>query len=311
MGVLWSVFGVLVIAIGAVFGVWWERKVAGRIQLRLGPQQIGPAGCLQMAADTPKLLFKEDIVPEGADARIFRYAPLLVFAPVAVSLVVIPFAKGWAPLDVSVGVLFFLAVPSVQIIGILLAAWAQHNTFATIAGLRAAAQVVSYEVPRSLSVLPLVMLAGSLRPIDVIGQWRWWWLPLTFAAFVIYLIASIAEMKRGPFDIPEAESELVAGYYADYSGMRWAIFMMAEYGAMITACLFAVATFLGGGWPLSGPAGVVLLLVKTTLLVTFVMWTKWTLPRLRQDHLLSFSWKVLTPLALAQLLVVGVVLPWL
>ncbi|PKQ20815.1 MAG: NADH-quinone oxidoreductase subunit NuoH [Actinobacteria bacterium HGW-Actinobacteria-6] len=310
-GFLWGVAGMTVIAVGAILGVWWERKVAARIQMRYGPQQIGPFGSLQMIADVPKLLFKEDIIPDSADKPIFKYAPLFVFGPIAVSMVVIPFSAGWAPLNTSVGVLFFLAVPSIEVIAILLSAWASHNTLSTLGGIRATAQMISYEVPRSLAVLAIVLLAGSLRPLDVVDAWRWWWLPLTFIAFLIYFIASIAEMNRGPFDIPEAESELVAGYFADYSGMRWASFMMAEYGGMISASLFGAALFLGAGWPFTGALGVVALIVKTIALMTIVMWVKWTLPRLRQDHLMSFCWKVLTPLALVQLVIVGVVLPWL
>lgn len=311
LGIAWGVAGVLVIAGGAVIGVWWERKVAGHIQLRCGPQQIGPAGSLQMLADVPKLLFKEDIVPSAADRPLFKWAPLMAFAPVAAAMAVIPFAAGWAPFDTSVGVLFFLAVPSLEVVAILVAAWAQRNSYAAIGGLRAASQMIAYEVPRTLAVAPLVLLAGSLRPTDVVAAWRWWWLPLLAIGFIVYLIASIAEMNRGPFDLPEAESELVAGYFADYSGMRWAIFMMAEYGAVITASLFAAATFLGAGWPFSGALGVVALILKTAVLVTVVMWTKWTLPRVRQDQLLRFCWAVLVPAALVQLAIVGVVLPWM
>jgi NADH-quinone oxidoreductase subunit H len=310
-GFLWGVGAVVTIAGGAILGVWWERKVAARMQMRYGPQQIGPFGSLQMIADVPKLLFKEDIVPDLADKAIFKYAPLFVFGPVATSMVVIPFAAGWAPLDTSVGILFFLAVPSIEVIAILLSAWASHNTLAVIGGLRATAQMISYEVPRSLAVLSVVLLAGSLRPLDVLDAWRWWWIPLTFVGFLIYFIASIAEMNRGPFDIPEADSELVAGYFADYSGMRWASFMMAEYGSMIAASLFGAVVFFGGGWPLSGALGVVVLVVKTVLIMTAVMWVKWTFPRPRQDQLMTFCWKVLTPIALVQLVVVGAVLPWL
>lgn len=311
LGIAWGVAGVLAIAGGAVIGVWWERKVAGHVQLRYGPQQIGPAGSLQMLADVPKLLFKEDIVPAAADRPLFKWAPLMAFAPVAAAMAVIPFAAGWAPLDTSVGVLFFLAVPSLEVVAILVAAWAQRNSYAAIGGLRAASQMIAYEVPRTLAVAPLVLLAGSLRPTEVVAAWRWWWLPLLAIAFLVYMIASIAEMNRGPFDLPEAESELVAGYFADYSGMRWAIFMMAEYGALITASLFAAATFLGAGWPFSGAAGVVALIVKAAALVTVVMWTKWTLPRVRQDQLLRFCWAVLVPATLVQLAIVGVVLPWM
>ncbi len=310
-GLLWGLGAVMLIAGGAVIGVWWERKVAGRIQLRLGPQQIGPAGSLQMLADVPKLLFKEDIVPDGADKPVFRYAPLAVFAPIAMAAAVIPFWAGWAPFDSTVGVLFFLAVPAIGVIGILLSAWGSHNTLSTIGGLRAAAQMISYEVPRSLSVLSIVVLAGSMRPVEIMDAWRWWWVPLTLVGFVIYFTASIAEMNRGPFDLPEAESELVAGYFADYSGFRWAIFMMGEYGAMIVASLFGAAVFLGGFRWLPGIAGFVVFIALATLVITAVMWIKWTFPRFRQDHLMTFCWTVLTPLALLQLVVAGVVSLWL
>jgi NADH-quinone oxidoreductase subunit H len=309
-GLAWGLAAVMLIAGGAVVGVWWERKVSARIQLRRGPQQLGPAGSLQMIADVPKLLFKEDVVPTAADRPVFKYAPLLVFAPVAASVAVVPFWAGWAPLDSAVGVLFFLAVPSIGVLGILLSAWASHNTFATLGGLRAAAQMVSYEVPRSLAVLSVVVLAGSLRPVEVMAAWQWWWVPVTFVGFIVYFVASIAEMNRGPFDIPEAESELVAGYFADYSGIRWAVFMMGEYGAMISASLFGAAVFLGGFRWLPGIAGLAVYIALTTLLVTAVMWAKWTFPRLRADQLMTFCWTVLTPLALAQLLVAGMVALW-
>ena len=310
-GVLWGLAAVMVIAGGAVVGVWWERKVAGRIQLRLGPQQLGPAGVFQMLADVPKLLFKEDVVPTLADRTVFKYAPLVVFAPIAMSVAVIPFWAGWAPLDSTVGMLFFVAVPSIGVIGILLSAWASHNTLATLGGLRAAAQMVSYEVPRSLSVLSVIVLAGSLRPTAVMAAWQWWWVPVTFVGFLVYLISSIAEMNRGPFDVPEAESELVAGYFSDYSGFRWAIFMMTEYGSMIAASLFGAAVFLGGFNWLPGVAGLAVYLGMTVVVITAIMWTKWTFPRLRQDQLMTFCWTVLTPLALVQLVVAGVVALWL
>ena len=310
-GLLWGLAAVMLIAGGAVIGVWWERKVSARIQLRRGPQQLGPAGSLQMIADVPKLLFKEDVVPAGADRGVFMYAPLVVFAPIAMAIAVIPFWAGWAPLDSTVGVLFFLAVPSIGVLGLLLSAWGSHNTLSTLGGVRAAAQMVSYEVPRSLAVVSIVLLAGSMRPTEVMDAWRWWWVPLTFVGFLVYFIASIAEMNRGPFDIPEAESELVAGYFADYSGIRRAFFMMGEYGAMIAASLFGAAFFLGGFRWLPGVAGLVVYIGLAALIATAVMWAKWTFPRLRQDHLMTFCWTVLTPLALVQLVVAGAVAAWL
>jgi NADH-quinone oxidoreductase subunit H len=309
-GLIWGLAGGLLIALAALFGVWWERRVAGRIQMRIGPNTTGPAGLLQTLADTLKLVLKEDITPEQADVRVFRMAPFVVFVPIAMSLAVIPFAAGWAPLDASAGMLFFLAVPSVSVIGVLLAGWSSRNTYATLGGLRGAAQMISYELPRTLSVLGVVVLAGSLRPLAVMDAWHPSWLALNFVGFIVYYIASIAEVNRGPFDIPEAESELVAGYFADYSGIRWAIFMMSEYGGVVAASLFGAAVFLGGWSWIPGPAGVVLFVILTLVLVTGMIWAKWTFPRMRADQLMSFAWKVLTPMALVQIAVIGLVVAW-
>lgn len=310
-GALYGLAAGLVIAVAALIGVWAERKVAGRIQMRIGPQELGPFGLLQTLADTVKLVLKEDITPAAADVRVFRIAPLIVFAPVAMSLAVIPYAAGFAPLDTSVGLLFFMAVPAISVIGVLLAGWASRNTYATIGGLRAASQMISYEFPRTLSVLPFVLLAGSIRPLDIMEAWRWWWIPLTLIAFVVYFISSIAEVNRGPFDLPEAESELVAGYFADYSGIRWAVFMMSEYGGMVAASLFAAAIFFGGYIGLPGVLGVLLFVAKAMVIAAAMIWVKWTYPRMRPDQLMGIAWKVLTPLALFQLVIVGVVIPWL
>lgn len=314
-GLVWgAVFGLAaggLIAIAALIGVWAERKVSARIQMRIGPQELGPFGLLQTMADTVKLVLKEDITPAAVDVRVFRLAPLLVFTPVAASLVVIPYAAGFAPLDTSVGAFFFLAVPGLAVVGVLLAGWASRNTYATIGGLRAAAQMISYELPRTLSVLPIVMLAGSMRPLEIAEEWRWWWVPLTAVGFAVYLVSSIAELNRGPFDLPEAESELVAGYFADYSGIRWAIFMMAEYGGMLAAALFGTAIFFGGFMHLAGAGGTIVLAGIAALIVVAMIWVKWTFPRMRPDQLMGMAWKVLTPVALIQIAVVGVVIPWL
>ena len=310
-GALYGLAAGLVIAIAALIGVWGERKVAGRIQMRIGPQELGPFGLLQTLADTVKLVLKEDITPAAADVRVFRVAPLIVFAPIAMSFAIIPYASGFAPLDTSVGILFFMAVPAISVIGVLLAGWSSRNTYATIGGLRAAAQMISYELPRTLSILPFVLLAGSMRPLDIMDEWRWWWIPLTFIAFVVYFISSIAEVNRGPFDLPEAESELVAGYFADYSGIRWAIFMMAEYGGMVAAALFGAVFFFGGYLHLPGVFGIVMLVMVATLLTVAMIWVKWTFPRMRPDQLMGTAWKVLTPMALVQLVIVGAVIPWL
>ncbi|MDA3937273.1 MAG: NADH-quinone oxidoreductase subunit NuoH [Actinomycetota bacterium] len=310
-GAVYGLAGGLVIAVAALFGVWWERKVSARIQMRLGPTEIGPAGLFQTLADTIKLVLKEDITPRQVDRPLFRMAPLLVFTPIAMSLVVIPFAGGWVPLNTSVGMLFFVAVPSVSVIGVLLAGFSSGNTYATLGGLRGAAQMISYELPRTLSVLAMALLAGSLAPLEVMNRYEWWWTPATFIALIVYFISSIAELNRGPFDIPEAESELVAGYFADYSGIRWAIFMMSEYGGLVAASFFGAAIFMGGAQGLPGVFGVLLIFAKALVLITLMMLVKWTFPRFRSDQLLTLAWKVLTPMALVQLVIVGVILPWL
>ncbi|MDP2183190.1 MAG: NADH-quinone oxidoreductase subunit NuoH [Actinomycetota bacterium] len=310
-GVVFGLASGVLIAIATILGVYGERKVAAWIQMRIGPQETGPAGSLQLIADLLKLLLKEDITPRRADVRPFRLAPFLVFAPVAMAVVVIPFARGWAPLDTSVGMLFFLAVPSLSVLGVLVAGWSSGNTYATIGGLRGAAQMISYELPRTLSVLSIVVLAGSLRPVDVVNAWRWWWIPLNAIGFLVYYIASIAECNRGPFDIPEAESELVAGYFADYSGIRWGIFMMTEYGTVLSASLFAAAIYLGTLSWLPSWLGIPLFVAVTILLGMSMIWVKWTFPRMRSDQLMAVAWKVLTPMALLQLAIVGVVIAWL
>jgi NADH-quinone oxidoreductase subunit H len=297
----------LLVALAALVGVWAERKIAGRIQLRFGPQEAGPAGLLQTLADTLKLVLKEDITPNRADVGMFRIAPFLTMIPVATSIVVIPLASGWAPLDLSTGIVLFLAVPGISSAGALLAGWASRNTFATLGGIRAAAQMISYELPRTLAVLSACVLAGTISPVVARGEFRLWWIPALAVGYLVYFIASIAELNRGPFDIPEAEAELVAGFFADYSGIRWAIFMMGEYGGIVAASLFGAAVFFGGGFGLPGVAGGVVFTLLTLVQAMVMIWAKWTFPRMRPDQLMALAWKVLTPMALGQLLLVGII----
>jgi len=311
LGAFWGLAASMLIAVAALFGVWWERKVAGRIQMRFGPQEAGPAGLLQTLSDTLKLMLKEDITPNNADVKVFRAMPFLVFVPAATSFVVIPFAAGWAPFNIETGALFFLAVPGMSVLGMLLAGWSSANTYASIGGVRAATQMVSYELPRTLSVLSLVLLAGSLSTGDIRAEWRWWWLIVLAIGFLVYFISSVAEVNRGPFDLAEAESELVAGYFADYSGIRWAIFMMVEYGGVVAASLFGAATFFGGGFGIPGPVGAIIFVAIAIAITTAMVWVKWTFPRMRPDQLMGLAWKVLTPMALVQLAIVGVVIAWL
>lgn len=305
-GMLVGLVAGLVIALAALVGVWAERKVSARIQLRYGPQESGWFGLLQTLADTIKLVLKEDITPTQADVPIFRMAPLLVFVPCAAALSVIPFATGWAPFNIASSTLFFLAVPALSVIGVLVAGWSSRNTYASIGGIRGATQMISYELPRTISVLALCVLAGSVSAVGVHDAFRWWWLPVNAIGFLVYFIASIAELNRGPFDLPEAESELVAGYFADYSGIRWAIFMMVEYGGMVAASLFGTAVFFGGGLGVRGPLGAVIYAAIAASIAFAMLWVKWTYPRMRPDQLMNLAWKVLTPMALVQLMLAGI-----
>ncbi len=308
ISILWAIVMFIVTALSAIVGVYLERKVSGHIQARLGPMRTGWHGVAQTLADTIKLLFKEDIIPAEADRLAYVVAPLLVFAPAMMSLLVIPFAAPLVPRDLSVGVLYFLAVPSIATIGVVLAGLASQNNYSLIGGLRSAAQLISYEIPRSLSVLAVVMLAGSLSTVTILSQQtRLWYALLTPIGFLLYLLTTMAELSRVPFDLPEAEAELIGGYHTEYSGLRWAFFMLAEYGNLFAASAFCAVIFLGGGnGPLLPP--IVWFIVKTYAVILFLMWIRWTVPRFRIDQLMSLSWKVFIPIALANLALTAVVM---
>lgn len=299
---VWSLGLLGFAALSVMFLVWMERKVSADIQSRLGPMVRGYHGACQTLADTVKLIFKEDIVPAAADKWGFIMAPALVFIPAFLAFLVVPIAPGMTARDMGVGLVYYLAVPSLAVIGILLGGWSSASKYSTLGGLRSAAQLISYEIPRSMSVLGVVMLAGTLSLSGIVdAQRNLWFIVPQVLGFIIYYISSIAEVGRTPFDIPEAESELVNGYFTEYSGMRWSFFMMGEYIALLVACVMGAVLFLGG-W--RGPfnllpqLGPLWLLVKTFALVYVAMWMRWTLPRYRIDQLLQISWKVLLPLSL-------------
>lgn len=305
---LWAVALFVVVALSVMVGVYLERKVAGHMQARLGPMRTGPHGIAQTLADTVKLIFKEDIVPAKADRFAFVMAPLLVFAPALMSMLVIPFAKPLVPRDLSVGVLYFLAIPAIGVIGLMMAGLASHNNYSLLGGLRSAAQLISYEIPRALSVLAVVMLAGSMSTVTIVErQSHIWYALLTPIGFALYLATTTAELNRTPFDLPEAEAELVGGFHTEYSGLRWAFFMMGEYANFFVASAFGAVVFLGGGnGPLLPP--IVWFIVKTYAIIFFLMWVKWTVPRFRIDQLMTLSWRVLIPIALLNLVITSVVM---
>lgn len=295
----------------ALFLVWLERKVSARIQRRLGPTEVGPAGLLQTVADMLKLLSKQLIDPAHVDKPLFHLAPIVVFAPVIAASALFPFVPGGGVLDLDLGIVLVFAFGSIGIVGIFMAGWGANNKYALLGAMRSVAQNISYEIPLILSVLAVVLMTRTMNLGEVAeAQGSIWFVLLQPLAFVIYIIAATAETNRAPFDIPEAESELVAGFHTEYSGMRFALFFFAEYSNMFIVSMVAAVVFLGG-W--QGPdlfpfAGALWFALKTYACVFLMMWFRWTFPRLRFDQLMSFAWMVLVPLSILNLLATGLVL---
>jgi NADH-quinone oxidoreductase subunit H len=302
--------------LNSLFLVWLERKVAGHIQLRPGPMEVGPHGLLQTIADGIKLVGKELITPALADKKLFVLAPVLVFMPVLVGFLVLPFGERIIIRDMNMGVLLIFAFSTFTVLAILAGGWASNNKYALLGAIRSVAQNVAYEIPLLLSVLSVVLMVNSLRFSDIVAaQGKVWFFVLQPVATLIYLICATAETNRAPFDIPEAESELVAGFHTEYSGMRFGLFFLAEYTNMFIVCAVATSLFFGGwqgpfGFSLGMP-GVVWFLLKTYFLIFIIMWVRWTFPRLRFDQLMNFSWKVMIPLSLANLVVTAAVLKFI
>jgi NADH-quinone oxidoreductase subunit H len=317
------------ISVAAMFLIWWERKISAHIQVRYGPMRVGGwHGWAQSIADGIKLLLKEDIIPAGADKVVFVLAPLVVFAASLAAYVTIPWAPGLIVRDLNIGILYMVSISSLVVVGIIMAGWSSNNKYSVLGAMRSAAQAVSYEVPLVLSLLGPVMIAGTMSMGKLVeaqsGLWfgflpQWFVFP-QIVAFLTYFTCALAECNRLPFDIPEAESELVAGFHVEYSGMRFAIFFLAEYANMFTVSAIATTLFLGG-WhgpriPLPGLPrevahglfGLFWFLVKCYFLIFVMMWLRWTLARLRVDQLMDFAWKVLLPIAFANLIVTGLVL---
>jgi NADH-quinone oxidoreductase subunit H len=299
------------VAVNALFIIWYERKFAALIQIRKGPNRVGPFGLFQTIADMIKMLLKEDINPTAVDRAVFTLAPFIVFIASFAVFLVIPFGNGMIAGDLNIGILYVLAISGLAVIGLLSAGFSSNNKYSLIGGLRSAAQIVSYEIPMVITILSVVMLAGSLKMSDIVaaqhgGVFHWYIIPQC-VGFVIFLIAGNAEINRGPFDLPEAESELVSGFITEYSAMKFAMFFLAEYTNLFLTSAIATTLFLGG-WhgPFLPP--VVWFMLKTYFVVSLLIWARWTFPRIRVDHLMEFSWKYLLPIALLNLLVTAVVL---
>jgi len=297
------------IAMVAMVSIWAERKVAGHIQSRLGPMRTGGwHGWSQSLADGLKLMMKEDLIPASADRTLFRLAPYLSLAPSFAAYVVIPFGFAWALRDIDVSLLVVLGLLSIDALALILAGWASNSKWSLYGGMREACQLVSYEIPMGLSLLVPVMIVGSLRLMDFgqaqSGGWFDWLIfsnPFAFFAFFTYFIASLASCKRTPFDLPEGESELVAGFHIEYSGFRFAMFFFAEYAALFVVSALATTLFLGGwncptGLPYS--SGPILFVIKCSFLIYIQMWLRWTLPRIRIDQVMHACMKFLLPVAI-------------
>ncbi|UAC47912.1 NADH-quinone oxidoreductase subunit NuoH [Bacillus aquiflavi] len=303
----------LFIVLGFVaYAILAERKVMGFMQLRHGPNQVGGRwGLLQSVADVLKLLLKEDTIPKAADRPLFIIAPVIAFAPAFMVLATLPFTDKFQFADIGVGFLYYIAISGLTVVGVVTGSWASNNKYALLGGMRAAAQMISYEIPLVMSVLGVVFLAGSLNLNDIVlAQEKAWFILLQPVAFIVFLIASVAELNRAPFDLPEAESELISGFHVEYSGFRWAFFMLSEYVYVFAMASLTTILFLGGWLPLPFLGfipGAVWFALKFSLVFFLLMWFRITFPRLRGDQLMEFAWKVLLPVALANIFLTAIV----
>jgi NADH-quinone oxidoreductase subunit H len=327
LGVLWDI-GIIVLKIAVVLAVtmghvayatYFERKVIAHMQVRMGPMIVGWHGLLQPIADGVKLFFKEDIIPTNADKPIFFFSPLIALMSAMTTLAVIPFFDGFVISNINIGLLFILAMSSLGAYGIILAGWSSNSKYSFLGGMRASAQVISYEVPMGLSLVGVMMTAGSLNITEIVNAQHesalgFYALP-QIIGFVVFILSAFAETNRAPFDLPEAETELIAGYFSEYSGMRFALFFAAEYIGMFIMSSIAVLCFMGG-WTipkyitdvlpfLNVIPGIFIFMAKFYLCVFFYYWIRATLPRYRYDQFMAIAWKILIPLSLINIVITG------
>lgn len=291
----------LVLSVVVLFLIWLERKIAGWMQARLGPMHVGWKGLAQTAADALKLLIKEDVIPAVADRPLFVLAPFLVLVPTMLAYMVLPFSAIWIGYDLPLAALYVIAVSTVTALGVLSAGWGSNNKYSLLGGARAVAQLLSYEIPMVVIILSVVTLTQTMSTVELVRQQAHLWniarfAPVLVPGFLIYLVCALAEVNRAPFDLPEAESELVSGFHTEYSGMRFAFFFLAEFANNFFSAGFAVVLFFGGWLGPVLPAPVWFTL-KTLAVVVLMMWIRWTLPRLRIDQMMGFCWKALVPLS--------------
>ncbi len=296
------------VAVNALFLIWMERKVSAHMQLRPGPMEVGWHGAVQTILDALKLMGKELITPEEVDRPIYYLAPVVVFLPVLLVFLVIPFSQTMIIRDMNVGIILILAFSTLTVLAILMGGWASNNKYTALGAIRSVAQNIAYEIPLLVTVMSIILMVGSFKLTDIVAaQSRCWYILVQPLAFILFVICATAETNRTPFDLPEAESELVAGFHTEYSGMRFALFFLAEYTNMFIVSAVATVLFLGG-W--RGPIlpGLVWFLIKVYGMIFLIMWFRWTFPRVRFDQLVTFAWKILIPLAFANLLITALVL---
>lgn len=322
---LLKIIGILAVALGGVVVMnWVERKVCGHIQHRHGPLYVGPIGIFQPIADSIKLFLKEDITPRNVDKPVFYLAPLLALVPTLLTFAVIPVGPVVQISDINVGLIYIFAISSLGIFGIIMGGYASNNKYALLGGLRSCAQMISYEISLGLSIIGVLIYSGSLSLVKIVeAQQNIWFVFPQILGWAIFLVSIFAETNRAPFDLPEAEQELVAGYFVEYGSMRWAIFMLSEYVAMISGSCVMVVLFFGGWLPVPFigpvienllPSGFVLyampviwFLAKVAFFMFFYVWVRWTFPRLRYDQLMSLGWKILLPLAIFNIFITGII----
>lgn len=312
----WGIVMLLLVLGFVTYAIYFERKVIGWMQLRIGPNRTGPLGLLQSVADVFKLLIKEDTIPKKAERELFILAPVITFIPSFTIIAAIPFSDRMFNANLNAGLLYYVALTGISTIGIILGGWASNNKYALLGGMRSAAQMISYEVPLVISVIGVIMMTGSLNLHTIVdhqagGFWHWNFIP-QILGFIIFAIAGVSELNRTPFDLPEAESELVAGYHVEYSGFRFAFFMLSEYVYVFIIASLTSLIFLGG-WHSPFPfldfiPGILWFLLKFSLVVFVLFWLRATLPRVRIDQLMGFGWKVLLPLALVNMLVTAIIM---
>jgi NADH-quinone oxidoreductase subunit H len=310
------VFAVIIIIsfifLNAIMMGYLERKIAGHVQRRPGPMEVGSHGILQLVVDGVKLVGKELLVPVNVDRTLFRLAPILSFTPVILPLLVIPFSEKLQARDLNLGLVFIVSMTSINVMAILVAGWGSNNKYSMFGAMRAVAQSIAYEIPILLSMLAVILMANTFSLKEIVGaQQNIWFIVLQPLAFIIYIISGVAETNRAPFDLPEAESELTAGFHTEYSGMGFSLFFLGEYTNMFTVAAVATVLFLGG-WhgpplPYGEYLGIVWFFLKVYFLLFFMIMIRWTYPRVRFDQLLNFAWKYLVPFSLANILITAVV----